>query len=80
MPNGNFVDMVSQVMQMGNNPQQFLQSQIQQNPQFAQQFGNIQKMMNGSRMTSKQFAIQYCKQNGIPEDQVMQVAKMLGLK
>ena len=31
-------------------------------------------------MTSKQFAIQYCKQNGIPEEQVMQVAKMLGLK
>ena len=80
MQNSNFVDMVSQMMKMGNNPQQFLQSQIQQNPQFAQQFNNLQKMMRGSNMTSKQFAIQYCKQNGIPEDQVMQVAKMLGLK
>lgn len=80
MKNNNFVDMVSQVVQMGNNPQQFLMAQMQNNPQFAQQFGNIQKMMRGSGMSSKQFAIQFCKQNGIPEEQVMQVAQMLGIK
>lgn len=80
MQNGNFVDMVSQVMKMGNNPQQFIQTQMQSNPQFAQQFGNLQKVMRGSGMSSKQFAIQFCKQNGIPEEQVMQVAQMLGIK
>lgn len=80
MQNGNFVDMVSQVMKMGNNPQQFIQAQMQSNPQFAQQFGNLQKVMRGSGMSSKQFAIQFCKQNGIPEEQVMQVAQMLGIK
>lgn len=80
MKNGNFVDMVSQVIKMGNNPQQFIQAQMQSNPQFAQQFGNLQKVMRGSGMSSKQFAIQFCKQNGIPEEQVMQVAQMLGIK
>lgn len=80
MQNGNFVDMVSQVIKMGNNPQQFIQAQMQSNPQFAQQFGNLQKVMRGSGMSSKQFAIQFCKQNGIPEEQVMQVAQMLGIK
>lgn len=80
MANGNFVDMVTQIMQMGNNPQQYLQAQMQSNPQFARQFGNLQKVMRGSGMSSKQFAIQFCKQNGIPEEQVMQVAQMLGIK
>lgn len=80
MQNGNFVDMVSQVIKMGNNPQQFIQAQMQSNPQFAQQFGDLQKVMRGSGMSSKQFAIQFCKQNGIPEEQVMQVAQMLGIK
>lgn len=80
MQNGNFVDMVSQVIKMGNNPRQFIQAQMQSNPQFAQQFGNLQKVMRGSGMSSKQFAIQFCKQNGIPEEQVMQVAQMLGIK
>lgn len=77
--NNDFVSMVSSMMNMGN-PQSILNNQINSNPQLGQMANQIRTMMSGSKLSKKDFTIQWCKQNGIPEEQVMEVARMMGLK
>ena len=72
---------MQQVMQMmGGNPQQFLQTQMQKNPQIAQTKMQLENMYKSSGMNGKDFALQYAKQNGIPEQVIIQLANSLGLK
>lgn len=65
---------------MGGNPQQFLQMQMQKNPQIAQTKMQLENMQKSSGLGGKEFALQYAKQNGIPEQVIMQLANGLGLK
>lgn len=57
----NPVQMILQMMMGGQNPQQIMQSVVQQNPQ-------IQVLLNQAQqsgMTPQQYAMQYAKQNNI---------------
>lgn len=71
---------MSQFLAMKQNPNVAIQSMMQQNPAFAQKAQAMQNMMNGSKMSQKDFAMQWFKQQGISEDQVMQLARQMGLK
>lgn len=65
---------------MGGNPSSFLQSQLQQNPQARQIQTQLQNMQKSSGMSSKDFALQYARQNGIDVNALQQFANRLGLK
>lgn len=65
---------------MGGNPNMFIANQMRNNPQIAQFQNQMINMQRSSGMSSRDFAIQYAKQNGINEQQLIQMANMLGLK
>ena len=67
---------VIQMLFQGGNPQQMMQSMMQQNPQMRAIF-NQQKQ---SGMTMEQYARQYAKQNGINIDQMLQTLRQKGVK
>ena len=57
----NPVQMILQMMMGGQNPQQIMQSVVQQNPQIQVLLNQAQQ----SAMTPQQYAMQYAKQNNI---------------
>jgi TolA-binding protein len=70
-----------QIMQMlnsGSNPQQVLQQMLQNNPQMQQTFKQIQNMAGD--MDPRDFAIKLAKQNGMTEQQLMNIARQFGIK
>ena len=67
---------VIQMLFQGGNPQQMMQSMMQQNPQMRAIF-NQQKQ---SGMTMEQYARQYAKQNNINIDQMIDTMKKRGMK
>lgn len=75
-------DMFSMLMTMmaGSNPQQMLQQAIMNNPQNNQLITQLQNSIKSSGMSSKDYAIQFFKQRGISEQQLMQMAKKFGIQ
>lgn len=64
----------------GGNPQQLIQNQLQNNPQLNQSYQQIKGMMKSSKLSNKDFAMQYLKNMGIEPKQVEMLAKRLGIK
>lgn len=71
---GNPMQMLMQMMTMGNNPQQILQNMMMNNPQ-AQ---SVYNQMKASGMTPEQFARQYAKQNNINIDAMINTLRQRG--
>lgn len=67
--NNNPMNLLMQFMNMGNNPQQIINSIIRQNPQV----NAVINQMRQSGMTYKEFALQYAKQNNIDINPMMQM-------
>ncbi len=66
------------VLQGGANPQQLAQNIISNNPQAQQMLSSMQRQC-GTR-NPKDFVLEMCRNNGVDQNQVMQLANMMGLK
>lgn len=72
------INLAMQIMQMGNNPQQIINSLMSQNPQ-AQALVN---QIKNSGMTPQEFVNQFAKQNNIDlnNNPIMNMMKNKGIK
>lgn len=61
----------------GSNPNEIAKSMIMNNPEIRQIAEQMKNMANG--LSPREFALQYAKQNGISESDVLKVAKQFGL-
>lgn len=69
---------IMNILNSGRNPQEIAMFIVQNNPQAKQALdGMRQQCGNGN---PKDFVLNYCRNNGIDENQVMQIANRLGLK
>ena len=75
--NQHILDTFMRMSQGGGNPQMIAQQMLASNPEIKQLMTQMQNMANG--LSPKDFAIQYAKQNGVSEEQVMQVARKFGI-
>lgn len=62
----------------GGNPQQVMQNMMQQNPQMNQMRTQMQNMAQGR--SPKDFILQMAKQNGVSEQNLQGLARILGAK
>lgn len=74
--NMNPMTILSQVMQMGNNPQAIVQNVINQNPQLKVALNQ----MKNSGLSQKQFVTQYAKQNNIDINPLINMMSNFGIK
>ena len=72
----NPMNMLMQMLSMGNNPQQIIQNMMAQNPEIRIAFNQMQQ----SGMTPQQYAMQYAKQNNINIQLLMNVMNQRGIK
>ena len=63
----NNLNLISNLIKSGGNPNSLLQTLLQSNPKLQ----NIINMMSNSGMTPKQFFYNYAQQNGIDPDQFL---------
>lgn len=75
MMNGNPMQVLTQMMTMGN-PQIVIQNMINQNPQARVLFNQMQQ----SGMSSKDFVLQYARQNNIDINPMIQMLSQRGIK
>lgn len=69
------------MMFMGNNnPKQMLQNAIFGNAKNNQTLTQLQNSIKSSGMSSKEYAMQFFKQRGMTEEQVLQLAQKFGAK
>ena len=78
MPDSSPFSSLMNVLQGGANPQQLAQNILQKSPQ-AQQMLNSMQQQCGNR-NPRDFVLEQCRNRGIDQNQVMQIANMLGLK
>ena len=71
-----------QMLQMfrGKNPQTIMQMLSRTNPQVGQMLSQYQNMAKSNNMTAEQLARQLAKQNGLSDQDIMQIANMLSIK
>lgn len=69
---------ILQMMNGGMNPQFLADQVLQKNPQAKQFLQQMQNQANGR--SPKEMVMQYAKQNGISEQEVMQLASRMGLR
>ena len=76
--NYNFMQMLFQMMQAGNNPNQILNTIVNQNPQAR----SLMTQIKNSGMSPQQFLSQYAKQNNIDleNNPLIQMMKSKGAK
>ena len=74
--NNNPLNVLSQFMQMGNNPQAILQNLINQNPQ-AKFYLN---QMKSSGLSDKEFVMQFAKNNNIDINPFISMLSNFGIK
>lgn len=72
----NPMNMLMQMLSMGNNPQQIIQNMMMQNPEIRTAFNQMQQ----SGMTPQQYAMQYAKQNNINIQPLVNVMNQRGIK
>lgn len=75
--NQHILDAFMRMSQGGVNPQMIAQQMLASNPELKQIMTQMQNMANG--LSPREFAIQYAKQNGVSEEQLMQVARKFGI-
>lgn len=78
MGRNNPLSQLMNVLNGGANPQQLAQNILQNNPQ-AQQMMNAMQQQCGNR-NPRDFVLEQCRNNGINENQVMQIAQRMGLR
>lgn len=71
---GNPMQMLMQMMTMGNNPQQIMQNMMMNNPQAKA----VYNQMKASGQTPEQFVKQYAKQNNINIDGMLNMLRQRG--
>ena len=71
------IDMVMNNINNGMDPRMMAQNIINSNPQAYVLLNTLQNQCGNNN--PKDFVLNYCAQNGIPNNEVMQLAKMLGL-
>lgn len=76
--NNNPMNDIMQMLNGGANPQVMAQQMLQNNPQARQLIQQMQNQANGR--SPKEMALQYAKQQGINEKDLMQLAQRFGLK
>lgn len=72
----NPMQMLSQMLMMGNNPQQIMQSLMQNNPQFQVMLNQVKS----SGMSMKDYALNYAKQNHIDINPMINMLSNRGIK
>lgn len=72
------IQQIAQLINSGRNPQQVLNQIVGNNPQMQQNLKQLQNM--AGNMNPRDFAIQLAKQNGMSEQQLMDLARQLGIK
>lgn len=72
------IQQIAQIMNSGKNPQQIMQQMLANNPQAQRTFKQMKNM--AGNMNPRDFAVQLAKQNGMSEQQLMDLAKHFGLK
>ena len=71
------IDMVMNNINNGMDPRLMAQNIINSNPQASVLLNTLQNQCGNNN--PKDFVLNYCTQNGISNNEVMQLAKMLGL-
>lgn len=72
------INKILQIMNGGMNPQIMAEGLLQRNPQARQFLTQMQNQANGR--SPKEMVMQYAKQSGISEEEVMKIANKMGLK
>lgn len=67
-----------QTLRSGISPQKIAQNIINNNPQAANMLKQMQTACGNQ--DPKTFVLEQCKNNGVEESQVLEIAKMMGLK
>ena len=75
MNNNNYINNLSQLLMMGQNPQQIIQNAIAQNPQLQQVFSQM-----GGGINAKALVMQIAQQRGIDLNPMLQVFYQRGIK
>ena len=70
------MQILSQMLSSGGNPQQMVQSLIQKNPQF----NALLNQQKQSGMTMEQFVRQYAQQKGIDINPMLDMVKKRGMR
>lgn len=74
--NNNILNIFTSLMCSGQNPQQIIQSLIMQNPQYQMIFNQIQS----SGLSTKDYVMQYAKQNNINIQAILNALNQKGYK
>ena len=74
----NPISQLMNVLNGGANPQQLAQNILNNNPNASQMLNAMQQKC-GNR-NPRDFVLEQCRNNGINENQVMQIAQMMGLR
>lgn len=72
----NPIQFINQVMSMGKNPQAIVQQLISQNPQIQYIFNQVKQ----SGMSTKDYAINFAKQNNMDINSLIQAMSNFGIK
>ena len=72
----NIINMITQIMTNGQNPNQIIQQMLRQNPQAQVLFNQMQQ----SGMSMKDFTMQYVRQNNINIDAILNGLSQRGVK
>lgn len=76
MNNNNILNTLTQIISLGNNPQQILQNMVSRNPVFA----NALTQMQSSGLTAQQYVMQYARQNNIDIQPMINLLQQKGFK
>lgn len=71
----NYINNFNQLMMMGQNPQQIIQTVINQNPQLQQVFNQL-----GPNMSAKNMVLQIAQQRGINLNPILAYIQQRGMK
>lgn len=72
----NALNMLFQMMQMGQNPSQIIQQMLKQHPEI----NGILNQAKQSKMSPQEFAMQYAKQNNIDLNPLINLFNQFGIR
>lgn len=72
----NIINMITQIIMSGQNPNQVVQQMVQQNPQAQILFNQMQQ----SGMSMKDFTMQYARQNNVNIQPILNALYQRGVK
>ena len=73
----NLVNNFMQMRNSGGDVRVLARQLVMSNPQTQQMYEQMKNMSNG--LSPQDFALQYAKQNGVSEEQLIQTARMIGI-